>query len=74
MTKPGDDPQEVTRSTLARTVLWLLALLATVMMVVIGFQRQLGLSAEGIKTLWGIFGAVMALAMISFTFYFPRRR
>lgn len=74
MSKRLEEKQEVTRGTLAIAGLWVLVTYGIILMVVLAFEKRLGISAETIKSLLTIFGALAALETMAFGYYFLRRR
>lgn len=70
----GDDEREKTRSTLARAILALLAIVVIGLLFLVGLERKLSLSPEAFLTLQNVLKVVSALAAMVALFYFTRRR
>ena len=70
---PSKQP-EITRNVLARIIFWLVAILAGSMLLVVVFQRPLGISIDGVHIAERIFFANLAIALLVTQFYFPRPR
>lgn len=73
MCKRIEEQREVTRGTLARTGLWVLALYAAVLVSALLFEKHLGLSSETLSTLQTIFAPLAGLEGMAFGHYFMRR-
>ncbi len=73
MTYGSDERREPTRALLARTIVRLLALLATALLIVIMMQRSLGISNDAVRAAMQVVLAVAALAAVVVRFYFARR-
>jgi hypothetical protein len=74
MKRRNDDDEEKTRSTLARTVLWILGVLAVGLLILLSLERTLGLSSSALGTAQNLVRGVFGLTTMAFIFYFRRRK
>lgn len=69
-----DGDEETTRSRLARTVLWMLGVLAVGLLILLSLERKLDLSPAALGTAQNVVRGVFGLTAMAFIFYFRRRR
>lgn len=68
-----EEQEEVTRGTLALRGLWVLSVYTLVLVPVLMFEKQLGITPETVQTLVRIYAMLMALELMAFGHYFARR-
>ncbi|MEA2569343.1 MAG: hypothetical protein QOI24_1344 [Acidobacteriota bacterium] len=72
MKRRKDDRHDRTRDALARAALRLVGLVAVAIVLILAFEKPLGLSRETEKVLLSLFVANLSLAAVAFRFYFPK--
>ena len=73
MTRRNGDRRDQTRDALARAALRLVGLVAVAIVLIIAFEKPLGLSRETERILLSLFVANLSLAAVAFRYYFPRQ-
>ncbi|HEV2722182.1 MAG TPA: hypothetical protein VG323_19325 [Thermoanaerobaculia bacterium] len=69
-----DDPEEKTRAALARKVLTILAILAVGILLLVAMAKKVGLTSDGVRLSFFVFGSVGGLAGVAFGWYFRGRK